>query len=327
MSVQILAEIAQGYEGNPFLAQLLVKGAVSAGANAVKMQLIIADELCVSYYPYYELFSSLSMPINIWADLIDYTHSYGCQFYVDIYGQQSAELALKLGVDGVKVSTTDFYNKELIVFSLKSFKHVLLSMGGIPFDDISDLLSNINYRDRLTLLHGFQAEPTNISDNHMNRIHILRTFFPDIEFGFMDHSDGSNDESPLLPILALGTGISLIEKHISLDYLLEIEDYVSSLSIDKFAKFVSAVRSVEPALGISSLELTPIEKEYGLKAGKVAVASKALCKGTCLVASDILMKRVSTTPIPDSFRKQSDVLGRVLCCDVDIEQPITLQSF
>lgn len=326
MPVQILAEIAQGYEGNPFLAKLLVKGAVSAGADAIKMQLIIADELCVSYYPYHEFFSSLSMPINIWADLIDYTHSHGRQFYFDVYGQQSAELALKLGADGVKVSTTDFYDKNLIDFSLKSFNHVLLSMGGIPFEDISNMISSIKLKGRLTLLHGFQSEPTNISDNHMNRIHTLRRVFPDLEFGFMDHSDGSNDESLLLPILALGTGISLIEKHISLDKLLEIEDYVSALSIDSFAKFVSAVKSVEPALGMSSLDLTPIEIEYGLKAGKVAVSSKALCKGTCLVESDVLMKRVSTTPIIDSFRKKSDVVGRVLTCDIDIDQAITMRS-
>ena len=41
--VEIIAEAAQGFEGNPTLAKLLARGAVRAGADAVKFQLIYAD--------------------------------------------------------------------------------------------------------------------------------------------------------------------------------------------------------------------------------------------------------------------------------------------
>ena len=59
MRTEIIAEIAQGYEGNPKLAELLVKGAIVANADSIKLQLVFADELCVPTYPYYDLFKSL----------------------------------------------------------------------------------------------------------------------------------------------------------------------------------------------------------------------------------------------------------------------------
>ena len=70
MNTEIIAEIAQGYEGDPKLAELLVKGALVAGADAVKIQIIFADELCVPDYPYYDLFKSLEMDESVWQGLV-----------------------------------------------------------------------------------------------------------------------------------------------------------------------------------------------------------------------------------------------------------------
>ena len=59
MSVEIIAEVAQGYEGNPTLAGLLARAAVRAGADAVKYQLVYADEIATPDYQYYDLFRRL----------------------------------------------------------------------------------------------------------------------------------------------------------------------------------------------------------------------------------------------------------------------------
>ena len=42
-SISIIGEIAQGYEGNKKLAFKLIKASKSAGVNAVKYQLVIAN--------------------------------------------------------------------------------------------------------------------------------------------------------------------------------------------------------------------------------------------------------------------------------------------
>ena len=77
MKTEIIAEIAQGYEGNPKLAELLVKGAIVAKADAVKIQLVFADELCVPTYPHYDLFKSLEMDEEVWIRLENSVHEAG----------------------------------------------------------------------------------------------------------------------------------------------------------------------------------------------------------------------------------------------------------
>lgn len=43
--LEIIAEIAQDYEGSPKLAELLSKGAIRSNADIIKFQLVYADEL------------------------------------------------------------------------------------------------------------------------------------------------------------------------------------------------------------------------------------------------------------------------------------------
>ena len=42
--VEIIAEIAQGYEGSPKLTELLTKGAINSDADAIKFQMVVNDD-------------------------------------------------------------------------------------------------------------------------------------------------------------------------------------------------------------------------------------------------------------------------------------------
>ena len=54
MNIEIIAEIAQGYEGNEKLTELLLKGAIAADADSIKIQVIYADELSTQTYEHYD---------------------------------------------------------------------------------------------------------------------------------------------------------------------------------------------------------------------------------------------------------------------------------
>ena len=58
MKVDIIAEIAQGFEGDFQKAKLFINAASKAGANCVKFQLVYADELATPDYQYYKLFKT-----------------------------------------------------------------------------------------------------------------------------------------------------------------------------------------------------------------------------------------------------------------------------
>lgn len=321
MSIEIIAEIAQGYEGNPKLAELLVKGAVVADADAVKLQLVFADELCVPTYPYYDLFKSLEMSDEVWMGLVKRVHGAGKRIYFDVYGDRSLSLASSLGADGVKISTTDFYNLPLIKQAVIDFDTVFVSTGGVPIEDLDEMMSRYPLPKKLTLMHGFQAEPTETDDNNLARIATLRSRYPGVGIGFMDHSLGSGAEAFHLPLVALGLGVSCIEKHITLDYSLQIEDYISALSVDRFGEFVKMVRAMEPALGSAELPLTGKEIDYKKRAGKVVVANRDLQKGVRITESDVAMKRVSTTPSESFYRQVAPVIGKILAAPLEKDCP------
>jgi N,N'-diacetyllegionaminate synthase len=321
---KIIAEIAQGFEGNSYLANLLAKAAVKSGADAVKFQLVFADELCVSSYPYFDFFKSLEMSFDEWLKISDYVGKNNVELYFDIYGPKSLEWSKKLKASGVKISTTDFNNHWLIKESLKLYDSLLLSIGGVEIEELDSLIEMVSYDfNKITFMHGFQAEPTLTKDNNLLRISTLKKKYNDIKIGFMDHSKGTEDESIYLPILALGFGVSCIEKHISLDHILEVEDYISALSPSKFKRMVEIIRGIEKAVGSNDLKPSEKELDYKLRSGKVIVSSKELITGSTIKETDLLLKRVSTEPNKTHLRKFEQLVGRTVIKDFDKDLPFT----
>jgi sialic acid synthase SpsE len=318
--MEIIAEIAQGFEGNDKLAKLLVKGGVAAEADSIKLQLVFADELCIPNYHYYDFFSSLEMTVKTWEEIAFIVHKANKNLYFDIYGNKSFEMAKKLKADGVKISSTDFYNFELIQKSIEYFNKVFISIGGIQVDSVDNLLKKIPNFDKIVLMFGFQSEPTLIEDNNLARIKLLMSRFPNIKIGFMDHSDGSLTEAYDLSVMALGAGINIIEKHITLDRSLQIEDYISALSIDNFKLFVKKIKFIYQAYGSASLSLTDKEIIYGKKAAKNLVANKNLFLGHKVTKDDVAFKRVTTVPNSNYFHEIDNLIGLELLEDIKENQ-------
>ena len=86
--LKIIAEIAQGFEGNFTQSKLLISAAAKSGADAVKFQLVYADELATADYQYYSLFKNLEMSEMQWKDLSDYAISLGSKLIVDVFGEK-----------------------------------------------------------------------------------------------------------------------------------------------------------------------------------------------------------------------------------------------
>jgi len=327
MAVEIIAEAAQGYEGDPSLARLLAKGAICARANAFKMQLVYGDELATPDYEYYSLFKKLEMPESVWKDLITETHANGLRFYVDIFGEKSLQVAQKLGVDGIKIHSTDFFNDRLVRTALAGSWRLFISLGGITADELTAFIQKhkLQPHERITLLYGFQGDPTPLESNHVLRLRSFTQRFPVFRFGFMDHQDGATEEAMNLSLLSLPLSVQTIEKHITLDRSLQLEDYISALEPERFTRFVQQIRQMERALGSDALELGEGEKQYRRKVTKVVVSIRPLRKGEILTAEAIALKRSSRMDPQHALYSLDQALDRRLDVDTDANQPITVE--
>ena len=112
--MEIIAEIAQGYEGSFNISKKLISAAKKSTAHAIKFQMVYADELATKDYKYYKLFKKLEMSDNQWKTLIKQTKKEKIKFYLDIFGEKSLKKAINLKADGIKIHPTDLNNFEFL---------------------------------------------------------------------------------------------------------------------------------------------------------------------------------------------------------------------
>lgn len=320
MTPYIIAEAAQGYEGSLQTALLLVRGASAAKADAIKFQIILADDLAQPGYEYYPLFQSLEMPAEQWRSVREAAAAAKLAFVADIFGPGSMAIAEAIGVDAVKLHSTCFFDRPLIRRAFALCCPVYGSVGGILQDEVSAMLAGLTAEEkaRFTLLFGFQAEPTPIERNNLARIVSLRDL-TGLEIGFMDHSDGAGPDRLSLSILALGMGVRTFEKHITLDRALQMEDYVSALAPADFADYVATLHRLVGALGSADLTLTRAELDYRGRALKRVVAANDLPAGRMVSEADIRLVRPA---VQQGCFDPALVLGRSLRHAVAAGKPI-----
>lgn len=316
----IIAEAAQGYEGNVELAKMLVRGAAAAKADAIKFQIVYASDLCEPGYEHYELFTQLEMSSDQWKEIRNYAKDKDIAFIIDVFGEKSLETGIKIDADGYKLHSTTFFDEKLATSVFSENKLTFISVGGIEPNEIDSFIEKhqLANRNDVAILFGFQSEPTPIEANNLSRINTLseRTSLP---VGFMDHSDGDSDYIYTLSAMAMGIGVNIYEKHISLDRVMELEDYISALTPDKFSLYVKMLNGLKSAFGTNEIELTDAEKIYRGKALKRVVASRNLDEGHVLTVNDLKLSRPAK---PAGLYKPNEVIGKTLKHGIKEGEPI-----
>lgn len=302
----IIAEIAQGYEGKPAQAAALLAAAAAAGADAVKFQLVYAEELATPDYVHFDLFRSLEMPDTAWEELAKLARDKGTELYLDVFGRRSLAIAQGLGVGSVKIHTTDMANIGFVQEVARStIEEVLLSCGGCHRREIDEAIGILRAK-RLVLLHGFQGYPTPTEANQIARLGSLAECYAQdpkprnrVRLGFADHAPADDPLRFILPAVAIGAGATVIEKHLTLAQAMKLEDHESALNPDEFAAFVAQMRACHAAFGtcrsdVEDFGMGQSEREYRRKVRKHVVALRDLAAGAELKPEDLGLKRTSS---------------------------------
>jgi len=331
----IIAECAQGYaqeslEESISLAKWLVKSAKAGEANAVKFQLVIADELACPKYQHFDLFKSLELGLNGWREVNEVAIALKIDLIFDVFGKKSMSTVEELGVGTIKIHPTDFCNIDFLkhVSASNTIKHVVAGTGGATVKEIEQSLEILSKEKAVTLMHGFQGYPTPTADNCLQRLSILKKLAKQsqgkVEVGFADHSDPISANSTHLAAVSIGYGASVLEKHITLARCLGLEDHESALSPDEFKVFVEVIRESSEALGDRiildmNFKLPHSEQEYRKNIARHVVSTKDLIPGQKIKNSDLCLKRTSCKK---PLLKLSDVIGRKVASNILANSPI-----
>ncbi|HUS00525.1 MAG TPA: N-acetylneuraminate synthase family protein [Chitinophagaceae bacterium] len=309
MKTKIIAEIAQGYEGDINITKRFVKLAKLCGADGIKFQIFEAEELCLPNYKYYDLFKSLYIEPEEWKKIIALCNDIGLEFYADIFGTTTLQWMLDAGISGIKIHSTDVKNYKLLTLLKDKNIRIILGVGGSTLEEIETAIKYLG-KNEIIAMSGFQAEPNLIEDIELNKLSIIKERFK-LPVGYADHIDVKTPLSKSLPAMAVLMGADYIEKHLTIERdFLQIEDYISALNPNEFIEMVNSIREVEnfPDPHNYQFELTDREKTYRKNSKKMILADKDIPEGAIISESDVTMLRSAEEY--NEILDQSDIIGK-----------------
>ena len=298
---EIIAEVGVNHNGSLDEAHRLIDAAADAGATVVKFQTFVANRLARPHtekVPYqerdigtsshFEMLQRLELPISSLAGLRDHCEQRNVEFMSTPYGVEDATELVAVGVKRFKVASADVVDLQLHSF-LASLGHpVLASTGMASVKEIESMVSEYeDGRSPLTLLHTTSEYPTTASSTNLVRIEALRDF--GMPVGFSDHTLG-----PQAAVMAVAMGVTVLEKHFTLDRSAAGPDHFCSAEPNEFRDYVAAIREAEQRLG--SRRFSPTEKETQMArvSRKSLHLRHGLSAGTLVSEGDLMLSRPGT---------------------------------
>ena len=254
-SVFIIAEAGVNHNGNPDLAFKLVDAAVEAGADAVKFQTFKAENLVVksavkadyqmkttdSNESQFAMLKQLELTHETYIKLIDYCKEKRIEFLSTAFDLESLNfITNNLGLKTLKIPSGEITNGPLLLAHAQTGCDLIVSTGMATLGEVENSLEVIAFglmhglndktpsqeafqeayfskqgqqllQEKVTLLHCTTEYPTQTENINLSAMRTIRKAFG-LKTGYSDHS-----EDITVPIAATALGVTIIEKHFTLD--------------------------------------------------------------------------------------------------------------
>jgi N-acetylneuraminate synthase len=316
----VIAEAGVNHNGSLETAKKLVDAAKNAGADMVKFQAFLPQEVVsgtASMAPYQQqrvpaqsqlaMLEKLALTAQDFAALFAYCRTVDITFLATPFDLPSARMLEALGVTHYKVGSGELTNAPLIHLLAQTGKPVLLSCGMASLAEIREALGVLQHGYRrswlpkrrwafnalyrlygvhgaVTLLHCVSSYPVPAGQANLRRIAQFRAQFG-VPAGYSDHTQGI-----YAAVAAVAMGATVIEKHLTLDNMQSGPDHAVSLVPDQFRQMVEAIRDVEQNLQPYE-GMVPCEQENTFHVRKSLVALANIAQGERFTEANLGMKR------------------------------------
>ena len=103
----VIAEMACAHDGDVGKAKALIEAAAEAGVDAVQLQLFSVPQQVAPQHRLYELLGQLEFSAGEWEEIFTHAQPYDMAVFAFAYDVPSMELALGLGIDGIRGNGTN----------------------------------------------------------------------------------------------------------------------------------------------------------------------------------------------------------------------------
>ncbi|MFY0622845.1 MAG: N-acetylneuraminate synthase family protein [Pelagimonas sp.] len=327
----IIAEIGVNHNGSPALAHEMIDAAAKAGADAVKFQTFRTDELILagtskaSYQQettgdgsQEEMLRALELSLDIFADLKQHCVDVGVDFMSTAFDHISLNDVRDLDPVCLKWPSGELNNTPLLRQAATMGLPILLSTGMGSITEISAAIDTLTVGgcDDIVILQCVSNYPAHIEDQNLRAMQNMAAVFGR-PVGFSDHTIG-----PFAAIAARALGMSVLEKHFTLDRSMAGPDHASSIEPGDFEQMVQVLRQIEAGLGDGVKR--PLQQEENIRnvARNSLVYAHDLPAGHMLTGDDLISKRPGGFIPPNQV---DSLIGLTLKQDVRKDQ-ITVRT-
>jgi len=249
----IIAELGTSHLGSIEKARQLIDAVSDCGCDAVKFQIVYANEILHPKSGYvklpqgnvllYEKFKELECNQDFYAELAEYARSKSLMFSASVFGERSLQDLIKLQPDFLKVASPELNYHDLIKSIASCSLPIILSTGVSRLADIEgaiDAVRSVNAKLPLAILHCITSYPAPETEYNLLLIENLSRIFG-IPVGLSDHSM----HPFFVPLLSLSFGSCIIEKHLCLSREEEGLDDKIALEPKDFSLMCKTIRKME----------------------------------------------------------------------------------
>ena len=305
----IIGEIGQNHNGSVDIAKLLTElvsrpiteedfGLALMPIDAVKLtKRDLAEELSSSQMnrpydtpnsfgkTYGEHRQFLELSDEEHYEVYKYAKSLGLDFVETLCAKGCLSLLRLFTPDRLKVASRDLTNLPLLEALAETRIPIILSTGMAGKKELDDALAVITkYHDNIAILHCVSQYPTEPDNLNLLTIRYLQKHYGQYTIGFSDHTIGI-----AAPIVAVGMGAKIIEKHITIDRGMKGTDQKGSLGPDGVRRMVRDIRLAEHWMGTEDLYIDRSVAASKVKLERSIASNKDLEMGHIITEDDIHM--------------------------------------
>lgn len=224
-----------------------------------------------------------------YATLVKAIRQAGCMPTATPFDERSVDLCSELGIQILKIASSDLNDWILIEKIATTKKPVVVSTGGSSLKDLDDIVTFFANRNiPLAINHCVSLYPSEDSHLEMNQIDFLRSRYPNNTIGFSTHecTDWTNSI-----LIAYAKGARTFERHIDIDSDgMKISPYCSlPHQIDQWFKAFHKAREMCGAPGTQKRIPSKDEIKYLDTLVRGVYAKEDLPEGHLLTDEDVYL--------------------------------------
>ncbi len=288
--VYVIAEAGVSHFGSLKKAKKLINIAKQSGADAVKFQAYITEELIHSgFKKWFYRMKKKEVNFSFFEKIKKFADSKKITFLLTPHSETGIQWTKKLNLPAVKIGSGEIGNFEFLKKIIKLNKTIIISTGMHKLEELVKLkkfFEKMKFK-RVVFLRCNTQYPTPEKDINLKSFDKFREIFKNYFVGYSDHT---NDDLAILGSITLGAKV--IEKHISLDFnVKDAQDWKVSFDKYQLKNMVQKIRKFEIILGESNLKISKNEKKSRIWASRSIYAKKKINKGKIITTSDVQFLR------------------------------------